>query len=300
MLKNLKPFFSLLLMAGVLSIVFVGCVDEPTIEPYQMPYASIKFANFSTNIDVVDIRIDTKWDYSGPLKPINQFTDLNGSSVKNNLATTEVTEYFDIRSGERHVQLFDAGENMIFENMTLQADGYGEIIYFIVGTYDDNEDNSTLEIFSIVNGYTYLDDFHQKPTSADDDDHIFMTSTQLSLKCVNALYDDYSTTVDGIKSPVLDSVICESNADTISIFRSDRVTLTQNEPEIKPGEYGLITEPFEAGNYDVFFVSGEDTLVSSNYDLAAETITYLVLYGYPTNPKLAKVEEAIMTEARPK
>lgn len=298
MLSKIKIFITLLVFVGIL---FTGCVDEPEMEILERPFTQLRVANYVTNADVLNVSIDNTNDGVDNYIAMNNYTDINGSAVVNNLQKGQFTAYFDVNSGDRNLLIKNNAGTVIYNSLQNMG-SYEESILLFTGTYNDDEDLSTVTPIYLWIGQTYLDDYHQLP-DPNGREKVFLEANQGIVKCIHAAQ----------------SVITSVSEDIAKEYTF--VTLTNNDlGEIDTllavgGLLAVAGEPSYVGaiitdaNYTIDFyeidfddVNGNDTLstVSGTFDLKSGMTNLLILQGEPSNASFVKYEESIITTTRPR
>ena len=97
-----SKFFRIPVLLLFLTIVYYGCVEEPTIDPVKRPYTLLRVANFSYNVDTLNVSIDA------------------GKTVFSLYKNELPAQYFEIESGKRHFFVTTpSGDTLYNERITI-------------------------------------------------------------------------------------------------------------------------------------------------------------------------------------
>lgn len=134
-----------LIVLFLLGLFLYGCVDEPYIEPVKRPFSVIRVGNFTSNVDPLTVLID-------------------GKKI-GDLAANTVTNYFDVKSGQRLFTLKDGAGNTIY-NKNIPVISYEEETIVFGGYYSAVDTLNTFAFFSLTDGLTYKEETPPADTAA--------------------------------------------------------------------------------------------------------------------------------------
>lgn len=136
-----KAIFSLIFLLG---FFFLGCFEEPTMEPVKRPYSSVRVGNFSYN----------RPGFSGNLDQLALFID--GES-KGTIGINQLTGYFDLASGKRRFVLL-SGVDTVYKG-DIAINSYEEMSVIFDGVYAPAIDTlMSFAPYSLSDGYVYTPD----------------------------------------------------------------------------------------------------------------------------------------------
>ena len=133
-----SKFFRIPVLLLFLTIVYYGCVEEPTIDPVKRPYTLLRVANFSYNVDTLNVSIDA------------------GKTVFSLYKNELPAQYFEIESGKRHFFVTTpSGDTLYNERITIGS--YEELSLFFTGYSKPHDDLlNTFSYAQYTNGFAYL------------------------------------------------------------------------------------------------------------------------------------------------
>ena len=133
-----SKFFRIPALLLILVVTYYGCVEEPTIDPVKRPYSLLRVANFSYNVDTLNISID---------QGKTSFT-----LYKNQMPT----QYIDIESGKRHFFVTTPSGDTLY-NDRINIGSYEEVSLFFTGFSKPHDDLlNTFGYSQYVGGVVYL------------------------------------------------------------------------------------------------------------------------------------------------
>jgi hypothetical protein len=136
-----KTIYSIIFLLG---FFFVGCFEEPTIEPIKRPYSTVRVGNFSYN----------RAGFAGNLDQFNVYVD---GELKGSVALHQFTGYFDLPSGKRRFVLI-AGTDTIYKG-DVSINSYEEMSIVFDGVYAPAVDTlMSFAPYSISDGFVYAPD----------------------------------------------------------------------------------------------------------------------------------------------
>lgn len=133
-----SKFFRIPALLLILVVTYYGCVEEPTIDPVKRPYTLLRVANFSYNVDTLNVSID------------------NGKTVYTLYKNQLPTQYIDIESGKRQFFVTTPAGDTLY-NDKINIGSYEEISLFFTGFSKPHDDFlNTFSYTQYVNGVVYL------------------------------------------------------------------------------------------------------------------------------------------------
>jgi hypothetical protein len=139
MMRLFKKFGSLLVLLA-LGAALYSCVEEPTIEPVKTPYSSIRLGNFTSNLDQMSVSV----------------YDTDGSLITTKtLATDQLTERFDVTSGQRRFEVKDAAGNVVYDKQ-ITVISYEEDIIAFTGYSSTVDTLNSFNVVTVPEGLVFL------------------------------------------------------------------------------------------------------------------------------------------------
>lgn len=217
-------------------ILFYSCFEEPTINPVEVPYSSVRIGNFSFNVDEFNVSID-------------------GIS-KGKVTKNQLTGYFDLVSGERLVKLTDNAGNTIFDG-TFIASSYEEQTIIFDGYYLPGNDLNSFASYSITDGVVYLD---ESPS----DGNVKILTSNFSPNTDTSDTKKYYVFYEGSSNEVLEGPIEYNNTSTLNIEAGDyTIYVLENIGEANDPIYSELantSQSMTAGMRYYFFLTGDPKL----------------------------------------
>lgn len=233
-MTKITSLLSILTLA--FSGLFLGCFEEPVIDPVKVPYTSVRIGNFSFNVDELNISID-------------------GIS-KGKVAKNQLTGYFDLVSGERGVVLTDNSGNKIFEGSFI-ASSYEEQTIIFDGYYLPNNDLNSFASYSITDGFVYLD---ESPASGNVKIHTSNLSPNTDTSDTKKYYVFYESN----SNEVLEGAIEYNNTSTLNVEAGDyTIHVLENIGEANDPVYSELansSQSMTAGMRYYVFLTGDPKL----------------------------------------
>jgi len=130
----------LFLMGILLLSIFFACMEEPFIEPSQVPYSVLRLGNLSTNLDEINVTIDGEIVNPG----------------LQNLPRNSFTDYFDVVAGRRQFVITNPQTGDTLWQKQVDANSFEEQTMFYSGFYHSNIDTTTIGWVSYSDAFTYL------------------------------------------------------------------------------------------------------------------------------------------------
>lgn len=254
MFKKLK----LLSFVLIVFLLFISCVEEPTISPVKRAYSMLRVANLTTNLDQIDVKIYTEIDE----------IDLQVNDVKTiaDLNKNQFTEYFDVWSGKRQVQVIEKVNNQVIFDKSIDATAYAELIWYFSGYYHPDIDSTTFNFFSTQEGETFLDG--TASFSPDSLAIVFLHAAgDTPSDSAKAFYVLSNFTVAG-DTAVQDTLYHFSAADSSVSFGE------QKRVKAKEGEYSF---------YMINEINGDTLATFENQTMDAGKKSFLLVTGEPDN-----------------
>jgi|GEM_PF-3216554 len=133
-----SKFFRIPVLLLFIVLSYYGCVEEPTIEPVKRPYTMLRLANFSYNVDTINVSID------------------NGKQVFNLYKNQAPTQYFSIESGKRKFFVTSPSGDTLY-NDKITVGSYEELsLYFTGYSKPHDEFYNTFGYAQFTAGAVYL------------------------------------------------------------------------------------------------------------------------------------------------
>lgn len=239
----------------VFSFLLSSCIEEPTIAEVKRPYSVLRVGNLSS-VETMDVYID-------------------GELQIQNLAQKSFSNYFDIPSGSRSMEIRKAGTDSLLFLKNVDINSYHEISLYFGGYYHPSIDTSSFSVITVFDGYIYQDESPE--------------ADSLLLISINATGDYPTADLSGTDTTKAYTVEIASYVnDTTAIAHEDSLVAT-----IKFGESN--TAHREAGKY-VFTVinTADDVVATFTHTLNADTRTYLYFTGTPIAPEFTFEEKEIL------
>jgi len=147
MFKKITSFNFLVFI--MVSAFLYSCVEEPFIEPVKTPYSLIRVGNF-TNSDNITLRI-------------NDDIDDESVVITKTIAKNELSEYFEVTSGNRIFTVLNEANDIIYTN-PISVISYAQETLLFGGNYQDDANNS-VNFRTYVESKVYLPD-NQPPVDS--------------------------------------------------------------------------------------------------------------------------------------
>lgn len=129
----------LIVLIGAFGIF--SCVDEPVLDPPNRPFAVLRIANFSANINNMSVFINKK-------QPVAEL---------NNIAYSEATPFFDIIAGKDTITIIDLSTGDTIYNKSVEISSYTEQSLFFIGEYSSVDTLNNFKDITYNEGLTYID-----------------------------------------------------------------------------------------------------------------------------------------------
>ncbi len=256
-----------LIVLFLLGLFLYGCVDEPYIEPVKRPFSVIRVGNFTSNVDPLTVLID-------------------GKKI-GDLAANTITNYFDVKSGQRLFTLKDGAGNTIY-NKNIPVISYEEETIVFGGYYSAVDTLNTFAFFNITDGFTYKEE-----TPPADSSQIYFincitdTPTDTAKKVAPAAFTEKDTNLAAGDTLIIGKDTVVAQQDTTIILASD--TLASAEA-IGFGKYtGFV---MGAGTYNFGFLSENSAhAVVKDATISANKRYYFFIGGTPKAMVITMNEE---------
>ncbi|MCF8266771.1 MAG: hypothetical protein K9I69_01725 [Ignavibacteriales bacterium] len=300
-----KKIFSVFVALAFISLITAACVEEPEIAQPERPYSTMRIMNATTNVATMNIKIDGA--------ALNSFKTLTGSSVANDLAKYAITNYFDLKAGDRLFMIVN-GTDTVY-NTIMNCPSWEENAVLFAGTYDADAEKSTFGPLFVYNGMSYLDDYrrstYEGDTVAVGTDHFVLrnVSKDLFITFVNA--STATPTAESVVSVLgvnlIKTIQAKKNTDGAeeTVTDTSAVALAQDGDALDELAYGNYTRALgTAGDYIAKFIvdidGTQDTITSASTSLTAQTLSYFILAGPANNPEIVIANNEAMLKARSK
>ncbi len=238
---KLKRSLFILFLLGLFAY---GCIEEPFIEPVKRPFSVIRVANFTSNQNPLVVKID-------------------GKQV-GNLAIGDISNYFDIKSGNREFTIVDNSGNTIFKK-DITIISFEEETVVLAGYYSTVDTLNTFSITTYTDGLTYIQEMPKADTS--------------TVHVINCIADTPTEPAQKINLSYV------SGADTTSSFSGAKFG-EKNTFSLGQGDY-------------TFIVSDDSTSISKTVSIGNQKRYTLFIHGTAMSIE-ATVDEQTSLPARSK
>ncbi len=142
-------YFFLFSVAVIISaFTLVSCIDEPTIAVPPTQMAVLRIGNFSPTSAAVQISVDGKL--------------VNSAFPSGYIPYTQLSNYFDINSGNRTIKVVDSATGATIYNKTFSVSTMNITTLLFIGDYSTVDTLNTFQTFEMDEGKTYVS--HAPPT----------------------------------------------------------------------------------------------------------------------------------------
>ncbi|MBI2417553.1 MAG: hypothetical protein HYV28_06555 [Ignavibacteriales bacterium] len=196
-------------------ITFYGCIDEPEIAHPNRPYGSIRFGNFTTNVDSMEITI-----FPGPSDSLMG----NYTSVKLVLGANTLLDYIDRLAGKKNISVKNIKTGTEVFKGEIEIPGLKLNSFYFLGMYSADTDSNSFMFTQIEEGLTYVSHAPAEGTI-----NLYFLYLAVEPKALGAI----PYTVDLVDlSPEKDTLV----AATLQHIRMDDARIGINYGNVKPGK----------------------------------------------------------------
>lgn len=139
----------LILSAVLIStiITFYGCIDEPDIAHPSRPYGMLRFGNFTTMSDSLEITI---------LPGLSDSAEANFTPKVITLGPNSLLDYFDKLAGKKTISIRKLPTDTIIYNGEIEIPALQINSFYLLGNYSADNDLNSLMLTQIFDGLSYV------------------------------------------------------------------------------------------------------------------------------------------------